>query len=329
MYVLGIETSCDETSCAVVRNRKILSNSTLTSLKDHARYGGIVPEIAHRNHLRVIDRVLKRALGEAGISLRDIGLIGVTARPGLLGALLVGLNFAKGLSLSLGKPFLGINHLQAHLFSPFLNSAERMTFPFLGVVVSGGHTELFLVRDFDKMKVLATTIDDACGEVFDKVGRAFGLGFPAGPVIDRLYEARYKDVFRFKCGRVGRSLSFSGIKTALIYKKRELQEQGLFDQKTKVAVLSSFQETMVTAIVNSAISVAKEYNITKIICGGGVVANRRFRSLMAAKEKEGFKILFPGRGLSQDNGAMVAGLAGYLYTKSKVTSRLSLEPVSN
>ncbi|MFH1767753.1 MAG: tRNA (adenosine(37)-N6)-threonylcarbamoyltransferase complex transferase subunit TsaD, partial [Candidatus Omnitrophota bacterium] len=166
MYVLGIETSCDETSCAIVKNRMIISNATISSLRFHRKYGGIIPEIATRNHVKVIDKVLSLAVSRSGIDLKKLSLIGVTYRPGLKGALMVGLNFAKALSLALDKPFAAIDHLRSHLFAPFLDNNLRIPFPFLGLVVSGGHTELILVKDFNKTKVLGETRDDAAGEVF-------------------------------------------------------------------------------------------------------------------------------------------------------------------
>ena len=180
MYVLGIETSCDETSCAIVKGRKVLSNVTVSSLKYHKKYGGIIPEIATRNHLKFIEKVFKIALSKAKVNIKDIEVIGVTYRPGLLGALVVGLNFAKAVSSALAKPFLGINHLHAHLFSPFLDNNSPILFPFIGLLASGGHTDIFLVEDYDKIKTVGTTRDDACGEAFDKVAKLLGLGYPGG-----------------------------------------------------------------------------------------------------------------------------------------------------
>ena len=208
MYTLGIETSCDETSCAILKNYKVLSNITISSLSEHKKYGGVVPEIATRAHLKNIDKVLQFALKKAKISLKKIDLIAVTYRPGLIGALVVGLNFAKALAFSLDKPFIGVNHLHAHLFAPFLDYKEKLCFPFLGLIVSGGHTEIYYVHDFNKIEIVGRTCDDACGEAFDKVAKAYGLGYPGGPVIDRIFNYKYKDNFKFKCGRSRFDLSF-------------------------------------------------------------------------------------------------------------------------
>lgn len=315
MYILGIETSCDDTSCSILRNREILSNITISSLREHRKYGGIVPEIAHRNHLKVIGHVLKVALEKAGISLKDISLIGVTNYPGLKGALLVGVNFAKGLAFSLDIPLIGINHLHAHLFANFVGNKYRIKFPFIGVVISGGHTEIMVVNDFDDIETVIRTVDDACGEAFDKVGRAFNLGFPAGPMIDRLYQKKYKDAFIFKCGKIKGGLSFSGIKTALIYKKMELERRGCLSRSLKEKLLSSFQESILRTIVDSIFSVADKYKIRRIVCGGGVVANTRFREMILSRHDLDVKVA--PKHLSVDNGAMVAGLAYYLFKYKK------------
>ena len=176
MCTLGIETSCDETSCAVVKKRMIISNVTISSLRFHKKYGGIIPEIATRNHLKAIDSIFKLALSKARVSLKKIKVIGVTQHPGLIAALVVGLNFAKALAWALKRPIIGVNHLYAHLFGPFLDNKIQIPFPFLGLVVSGGHTELFLVKDFDDIKCIGRSRDDAAGEVMDKVGRAFEIG---------------------------------------------------------------------------------------------------------------------------------------------------------
>ncbi len=326
MYVLGIETSCDETSCSVVYKRKVLSNVTVSSLPYHKKYGGIVPEIATRNHLKFIDRVCNLALKEAGISFKKIKVIGVTTHPGLLGSLVVGVNFAKGLSLSLKKPIIGINHLYAHLFSPFLDRKERIPLPFLGVVVSGGHTELFLVKDFHKIKLIGRTRDDACGEVFDKVARFFGLGFPGGVIIDKLYSPRFKDSFNFRCPRLGFDFSFSGIKTAVIYKKMELEKLKKFDREISIKILSSFQESMIKTIVEVAIKATEFFKVKVIVCGGGVAANSRLRQLIEEEaKKRNLKVLLPPYKYTTDNAAMVAGLTYYLYYNKKI--RNSIEEI--
>ncbi len=330
MYTLGIETSCDETSCAILNNFEVLSNVTLSSLREHKKYGGVIPEIATRAHLKAMDRVLKEASIQADVPLKKIGLIGATCKPGLIGSLVVGLNFAKALSVALKVPFIGINHLHAHLFAPFLNCAHKLRFPFLGLVISGGHTEIYRVDDFNKIKTLGETLDDACGEVFDKVAMGYGLGYPGGPVIDRLYDQRYRKDFDFKCGRSGFDLSFSGIKTALIYKRNELKAKGLFDAKTKIRLISSFQYAVCETIIRAAREAAAKFKIDRIVCGGGVAANSYLRRRLKSEEKKArLEILVSPRKYAGDNGAMVAGLGFYLYNKRRTKSPLNLRAEPN
>jgi len=329
MYTLGIETSCDETSCAILKDYRVLSNITISSLKEHKKYGGVVPEIATRAHLENIEKVLNVALKKANISLDKINLIAATHRPGLIGALVVGLNFAKALSLALKKPFIGINHLYAHLFAPFLNYKEKLEFPFLGVVVSGGHTEIYRVDDFDYIKLVGQTRDDACGEVYDKVARTFGLGYPGGPVIDRSFRPAYKDEFKFRCGRSRFDLSFSGIKTALIYKKIEMEKKTKLNRNTTLKLLSSFQEAVVEALVNTVVDAAGEFKMKRIVCGGGVIANSYLRQRLKEAENDNFRVLIPPFEYAPDNAAIVAGLGFYLYNKSRAESPLDLKAEAN
>lgn len=331
MYTLGIETSCDETSCAVLENYKVLSNITISSLKEHKKYGGVVPEIATRAHLANIDKVFCAAVKEAGIGLKQIELIAVTYKPGLMGALVVGVNFAKALSFALNKPFLGVNHLYAHLFAPFLGNRENLQFPFLGVVISGGHSEIYLVKDFDNITLAGQTKDDACGEVYDKVARFLGLGYPGGPAIDRLYNSAYRDAFKFKCGRVGFDLSFSGIKTAVIYKKNEVEKTRRLDKKTVVGLVSSFQYEVVETIARTVIDAADKYKVHRIVCGGGVAANSLLRATLAAEAagQRNWECLLAPYSYCADNAAVVAGLGFYLYNKRGITSAMSLKEEAN
>jgi N6-L-threonylcarbamoyladenine synthase len=329
MYTLGIETSCDETSCAVLKNYQILSNITISSLREHIKYGGVVPEIATRAHLANIDRVLELALKRAKLKVKNINLVAVTYKPGLIGSLVVGLNFAKALAISLNKPFIGVNHLYAHLFAPFLNYREKIQFPFLGLVVSGGHTEIYRVNDFTEIKLLGQTQDDACGEVFDKIAKAYGLGYPGGPVIDKLFNPGHKEDFKFKCGRDNFDLSFSGIKTALIYKKIELEKKGVFDKAVKIRLISSFQNAVANTIVQTVIDAAKKEKMKKVVCGGGVIANSYLRDRLKTYENENLKIIIPPIGLTGDNAAIVAGLGFYLYNKRGIKSSINLEAEPN
>ncbi|MDD5069200.1 MAG: tRNA (adenosine(37)-N6)-threonylcarbamoyltransferase complex transferase subunit TsaD [Candidatus Omnitrophica bacterium] len=314
MYTLGIETSCDETSCAILKKRKVLSNSTISSLKEHVPFGGVIPEIATRAHLKNIDKVVTFALAESGVPLSKVGLIAATNEPGLIGALLVGLNFAKGLSLSLSKPFIAVNHLQAHLFAPFLNDFKAIPFPFLGVVVSGGHTQIYRVNSFSDLKIIGTTRDDACGEVYDKIARNLNLGYPGGPVIDRLFDESLSESYAFKCGRIGLDLSFSGIKTAVVYKKMELQKQGFISKRTKIKLISSFQRSAIGALVDAVEESTERTGIKTLVFGGGVVANSYLRKQLKVRFQN-LKIILPDLEYAGDNAAMVAGLGFYLYNE--------------
>ena len=329
MYILGIETSCDETSCAILKNRKVLSNITISSLKEHRRYGGIVPEIATRAHLKNVDRVLAITLKQAKIPLKKIDLISVTAKPGLIGALVVGVNFAKALSLALRKPFIGVNHLHSHLFASFLNCNSKIKFPFLVVVISGGHTEIYRVDDFNRIKILGQTRDDACGEVFDKVAKAYGLGYPGGPVIDKLFNPKYKNYFNFKCGKIGLDLSFSGIKTALIYKKLELEKKGVFNLEIKKKLISSFQYSALETVIETIFEARDRLKMRTVVCGGGVIANSYLRQRLRDEASKGLKLYISPREYCGDNAAMVAGLGFYLYNKTRIASKMNLEVRAN
>jgi N6-L-threonylcarbamoyladenine synthase len=327
MYILGIETSCDETSCAILDNYKVLSNVTISSLKEHKKYGGIIPEIATRAHLKNIDKILKVAIDKSKIPLKKIDLISVTYKPGLIGALMVGLNFAKALSLALDKPFIGVNHLYAHLFAPFLDYKRKLKFPFLGVVISGGHTEIYRVDDFTKIRIIGKTRDDACGEAFDKVAKAYGLGYPGGPVIDKLFNFQYRKEFKFKCGKIGFDLSFSGIKTALIYKKIELERKKKLNKEIKLKLISSFQEAIVDILITIILEAVKKLKIKRVVCGGGVVANRYLRKRL--REIKNIEFLISPLKYATDNAAIVAGLGFYLYNKKRIKSKIDLRAEGN
>lgn len=324
MHTLGIETSCDETSCAIVKNYTVLSNITLSSLKEHAKHGGVIPEIATRAHLHNIDKVFLSACDQARIDLKKINVIAVAHKPGLIGALVVGVNFAKALALALDKPLIGVNHLHAHLFGPFLNKKEKIQFPFLGLVVSGGHTEIYRVDDFDAIRLLGQTRDDACGEVFDKVARALNLGYPGGPIIDRLFNSSRADDFLFKCGKIGLDLSFSGIKTAVVYKKIELEKKKKLHKNVIISLVSAFQKTVVEAIISAVVEAARKHKINRVVCGGGVIANSYLRKRLQETEAKGIRFLISPMPLCGDNAAIVAGLGFYLYNKRGITSNLVL-----
>lgn len=316
MYVLGIETSCDETSVSVVKDGKnILSNKVSSSLKFHKKYGGVVPEIASRMQLETITVAASLAVKEAGISLKDIDLVSVTSGPGLLGSLLTGISFAKAASLVLGIPLLGINHIYSHIYANFLNK-EVFKFPFVALVVSGGHTTLFYVRDFAEIEILGETLDDACGEAFDKVAKILGLGYPGGPLIERLASRGNAKKIKFSCSATSGKFdfSFSGIKTAVLYLVRNKQ----LSLPEKRDVAASFQEIVFDTLIKKSLSACKFKKVNGLVIGGGVAANNRLREKFyeAAKE-EGLNCHFPPRGLCTDNAAMVAGLGYRLFKKGK------------
>ena len=329
MYVLGIETSCDETAASIVKDgRRILSNVVSSSLKEHKKYGGVVPEIASRMQLESITKVVDCAVKEAKIKLKNINLVSVTCGPGLAGSLLVGISFAKSISLGLGVPLLGLNHLYSHIYANFLNG-ERLLLPFVALIVSGGHTTLFYVRDFDKIDVLGATCDDACGEAFDKVAKILGLGYPGGPLIEKLARKGNPRKIKFNCSDTNRPLdfSFSGIKTAVLYyvrknidarcsmlDARKKQESNIQYQVSDVA--ASFQEAVINTLISKSLLACKIKRVDRLVIGGGVAANTRLRErLYSEAEKKGLNTYFPHPKLCMDNAAMVAGLGYQLFKK--------------
>jgi len=340
MYILGIETSCDETSAAIVQDgRSVLSNVVTSSLAFHKKYGGVVPEIAFRKQLETIALVADCALKEADIKLKDIRLISVTSGPGLLGSLLVGISFAKALSLSLKIPLLGVDHIYSHIYANFLNCSV-IKMPFVALVISGGHTSLFYIKDFARIKVLGSTQDDACGEAFDKVARILQLGYPGGPLIERLSEKGDPRSIRFSCSNTEKPLnfSFSGIKTAVLYyvkhnldtrysilDTRKKRESRIQDPGSKVAdIAASFQETVINTLIKKSLLACQLKKVKRLVVGGGVAANNRLRERFHQETaKVGIKCYFPTAALCMDNAAMVAGL-GYQLFKRGDSSDLSL-----
>ncbi len=328
MNVLGIETSCDETSAAVVKDgRRILSNVVTSSLRFHQKYAGVVPEIAFRMQLETIAEVADSAIKDARVKLKDIGLISVTSGPGLLGSLLVGISFAKSSSLALGLPIIGVGHLYSHIYASNL-SATEIKLPFTALVVSGGHTSLFYVEDFDRMKLVGSTLDDACGEAFDKVAKILGLGYPGGPVIERLARKGNPRKIKFSCSGTDRPLdfSFSGIKTAVLYYAKG---QGVKVKGQVADIAASFQETVIDALIKKSLLACKLQKTNQLVIGGGVAANTRLREkFFAEAQKSGVKLRFPGTQLCTDNAAMVAGL-GYRLFKKGCQSDLDLSAELN
>ena len=321
MNVLAIETSCDETAAAVLRDggRTLASNVVHTQIEDHAPYGGVVPEIAGRRHVQTIRPVVERALADAGLEVGDVDGIAVTAGPGLIGSLLVGVSFAKGLAEALGVPLLGVHHLEGHVVAPLLDHREDEVFPCLALVVSGGHTALYDAPRFGEYRTLGRTLDDAAGEAFDKVARLLGLGYPGGPAIDRA--AKEGDVTSFALPRpaLGKGLdfSFSGLKTAVSLAVDEVGD----DLETRVPDLAaSFQEAVVDVLVAKTVGALEALTTGDLATGGpapgrvvltgGVAANRRLRARLAeAGTEHGFELLVPPPKFCTDNAAMV-GAAG-------------------
>lgn len=316
MNVLGIETSCDETSAAIVKDgRQLLSNVVSSSLKWHTKYGGVIPEIASRLQLETIVKVTDSALKEAGVGLKTIKLVCVTSEPGLLGSLVVGVSFAKALSLSLNTPLLGVNHLHSHIYANFLQKAQ-IPLPFIALIVSGGHTSLFLVEDIDRIKILGQTLDDACGESFDKVAKILGLGYPGGPLIERLAKGGDFQKIKFKCSDTNRPLdfSFSGIKTAVLY----LVKKNFPANLRKEDIAASFQAAVINTLIKKSVLVCKMRKINRLVIGGGVAANSRLREqFYQTGQANSLVVHFPPKALCMDNAAMVAGFGYRLFKKGK------------
>ena len=317
MYVLGIETSCDETSVAVVKDgRKVLSNEVSSSLKFHKKYGGIVPEIAFRMQLETITQVADSAIRESRVNLKDINLVAVTSGPGLLGSLLVGISFAKSVSLGLGVPLLGINHIHSHFYANFLNG-KGVGLPFVALVVSGGHTSLFYVKDFTDIEILGETQDDASGEAFDKVAKILGLGYPGGPFIEQAAKRGEPGRIKFGCSNTKKPLdfSFSGIKTAVLYYvQRNAQYSVRSVRYTDIA--ASFQEAVIDTLIEKSFLACRLKKANRLVIGGGVVANNELRETFSKKAKERrIKVYFPPKNFCTDNAAMIAGFGYQLFRK--------------
>jgi len=321
MKILGIETSCDETAIAVAVDKKhLLSNIIVSSLHLHKRYGGVVPEIACRHHTELINIILDKALKKAKVSLGDIDAVSVTRGPGLVGSLLVGISLAKALSYSLKIPIIAINHLHAHLYSPFMNEDE-VKLPAVGLIVSGGHSSLVYIKDIEKIELLGQTRDDACGEAFDKVAKILDLGFPGGPVIEKTARKGNPEKIEFprtylKKGSL--DFSFSGIKTAVLY-----YVDGLKKKKERVNipdVCAGFQAACFDMLLKKTEDAIIRKRPKSIVIGGGVSANSLLRQrLKGLADSLGVDIFFPPKGMHTDNAGMVAALGAYLYQRGKAT----------
>ena len=323
--VLGIETSCDETAVGIVRGRTLLANVIASSVEEHARFGGVVPEIASRAHLEAMPSVINEALKVAGVSLNDLDAIGVTAGPGLIGALLVGTSAAHGLSLALDKPLYGVNHLSSHLAVDALDESRALT-PAIGLLVSGGHSSIIQMSDMARsVHVLGETIDDAAGEAFDKIARILELDFPGGPAIDRLAREGDANAIEFPRGLANSdyNFSFSGLKTAVA---RYLKETPLAH---KADVAASFQEAIVDVLLEKALRACRETGIEALIIAGGVAANSRLRMVAAERCRvAGVELRTPPVALCTDNGAMVAAMTSLAVSGGIAPSQVGFPTLS-
>lgn len=331
MLILGVETTCDETSCAVVRDgRQILSNVVSSQIDLHAQFGGVVPELSCRRHLDVLIPILQQALQEAGCALTDIDLFAVAHGPGLIGPLLIGITAVKTLALVENKPFIAINHIEAHLYAALMSHSEAVEFPCLGVVLSGGHTAIVLMRSIGTYEIVGETVDDAIGEAFDKVGKLLGVPYPGGPEIEKLARmAAPHYQFVFKHGKVkGKPLhfSFSGLKTALLYtiKGQDGKAEAALSESDKQQLAYAFQHAAFTDVIQKTVQAAKMHHCSTVIFGGGVTNSQSLRALFAHHAPD-LRLLWPYAGLSLDNGAMIAGLAYHQYLQRGAGDSFDLE----
>lgn len=319
---LGLESSCDETSASVVRGGKeILSNGIFSQIDLHREYFGVVPEIASRAHLEVINGLIKKALEEARVGPEDLDYVSVTNRPGLVGSLLIAVQSAKAISYTMGIPMIAVSHLEAHLYAPFLEG-YRLSFPFIGLLISGGNTALYLVRDIGDREVLGRTVDDAAGEAFDKVAKFLNLGYPGGPLIESLARTAKsrKPLFPkiLPDGGTDFRFSYSGLKTAVINYIREHTGE----PADRSEVVYSFQERALEILVRRVFAAARIHGVRRIVVAGGVAANGRLREMLLERKNEDEELVIPSPLLCTDNAAMVAGL-GYWYYRRNIFNALS------
>ena len=326
-YILGIESSCDDTAAAVISNSVILSN-VVASQSIHELYGGVVPELASREHQKFILPVVNKVLKEAGISVNDLSAVAFTNGPGLVGSLMVGTSFAKSMSLALDIPLIAVNHMQAHILAHFIEDPENdnPNFPFLALTISGGHTQIVKVNSAFDMEVLGETLDDAAGEAFDKSGKVIGLKYPAGPQIDKLSKDGDPNKYRFTKPKVdGLNFSFSGLKTNFLnFINKETRLDESFIKNNLNSICASLQKVIVEILMNKLVMASKQTGIKTIVICGGVSANSKIRSkLKLNSEKYGWKIHIPKLSYTTDNAAMIA-ITGQLKFESKLFSNLEI-----
>ncbi|MHB9923093.1 tRNA (adenosine(37)-N6)-threonylcarbamoyltransferase complex transferase subunit TsaD [Clostridium botulinum] len=328
--ILAIESSCDETSAAVVINgREVLSNIIASQISTHEKFGGVVPEVASRKHIEVISAVVQEALDEANFTLDDIDAIGVTYGPGLVGALLVGLQYAKGLAFATGKSLIGVNHIEGHISANFIEYKDLKP-PFMCLVVSGGHTFIVYMKDYGEFEVLGETRDDAAGEAFDKVARAIGLGYPGGPKIDKISKEGNEEAIKFPRANFHDDtldFSFSGIKSAVLNYLNKKEMKG--EEINRADVAASFQKSVVDVLVDNTIKACMSKKVDKIAVAGGVAANSCLRETLVREcKKKGIEVLIPPFILCTDNAAMIGSAAYFEYIKGRRTS-LDINAVPN
>ena len=322
VLILAIESSCDETAAAVVKNgRTVCSNVISSQIETHTVYGGVVPEIASREHIKAVNYVIERALAEAGERLEDMTAIAVTYGPGLVGALLVGVAEAKAIAYAAGKPLVGVHHIEGHVAANFIENPDLEP-PFVCLIVSGGHTHLVIVRDYGEFEIIGRTRDDAAGEAFDKVARAIGLGYPGGPKIDRAAREGNPEAIVFPRGRVEGApydFSFSGLKSAVLNYLNHAQMTG--ETICTADVAASFQKSVVDSLVSRAVAAAQEYGFDKLAIAGGVAANTALRAAMEkACKKSGIRFYYPSPIFCTDNAAMIGSAAYYEYMKGNLAA---------
>lgn len=319
--ILSIESSCDETSAAVVKDgREVLSNIIASQIDTHKKFGGVVPEVASRMHIEVVNGVVEEALKEANATLDDIDAIGVTYGPGLVGALLVGLQYAKGLAMATGKPLIGVNHIEGHISANYIEHKDLKP-PFVSLVVSGGHTFIVHVKDYGVYEVIGQTRDDAAGEAYDKVARAIGLGYPGGPKVDKLAKEGDKNAIKFpraKFNDDSLDFSFSGVKSAVLNYLNKAKMKN--EEINRADIAASFQEAIVDVLRTNVFETCKQKKLDKIAIAGGVASNSALReALIEEGNKKGIKILFPAPILCTDNAAMIGSAAYFRFIKGEVS----------
>ncbi|MED4404254.1 tRNA (adenosine(37)-N6)-threonylcarbamoyltransferase complex transferase subunit TsaD [Metabacillus fastidiosus] len=323
-YILAIETSCDETACAIVKNGKeIIANVVSSQIESHKRFGGVVPEIASRHHVEQLTVVLEEAMEKSALSFEDLDAIAVTEGPGLVGALLVGVNAAKALAFAQGLPLVGVHHIAGHIYANQL--IAELKFPLLALVVSGGHTELVYMKEHASFEVIGETLDDAAGEAYDKVARTLGLPYPGGPHIDRLAHEGEPSISlpRAWLEEGSYNFSFSGLKSAVINTLHNAKQKG--EEINPQDLAASFQESVIEVLVTKTMRAAEQYNVKQVLLAGGVAANKGLRSALqtAFSEKKDIELIIPPLSLCTDNAAMIAAAGSVMYKKG-VRSNMKL-----